>query len=472
MTASDTRTDSPPAIFSQQVMQSLRDWHASSPAEHPWQGLTLFAAGASLRTGINRILLIGLEELARSDAQAAQLLRLRFADELTAQAVANRLNVVEGTVYRWQRDAVERLAEALWRLEAEARRGKEQRLQNRLPSATYTRLFGLDHHLQRVTDQLLVPEQPWLIAVESLGGMGKTSLAHALCRHLIAHNRFAEVGWVTAQQQQLTLGGVLQQTERPALTSAELVQALAQQLLADAPDYSLLSLQQKEERLTQRLRASPHLVVIDNLETLTDVEALLAHLRRWSNPTKFLLTTRHRLLDQADIHHFVLPELDQADAIALVRHEAHLRNLPTVASVSDDELAPIYAVVGGNPLALRLVVGQLHIHPLPTLLGDLRGAQGSAVTGLYTHIYWQAWQALSEEARQVLLAMPLVPPDGGDLDLLATISQLSPDALRDSLAQLVRRNLVDARGDLRQRLYSIHSLTRTFLHQQVLRWAG
>lgn len=472
MAASDTRKDPPPPIFSQQVLQCLRDWHAASPAGHPWQGLTLFATAASLRTSLNRILLIGLEALAQSDVQAAQLLRLRFADELTAQAVANRLNVVEGTVYKWQREGVERLAETLWQMEADSRRGKQQRLENRLPSATYTRLFGADRHLQAVTEHLIAPEQPWLMAVESLGGMGKTSLAHALCRSLIAHNHFEEVGWVTAQQQQLSLGGVIHQTERPALTSAELVHALAQQLLTDAPDYSLLSLQQKEERLTLRFRAIPHLVVIDNLETLTDVDALLAHLRDWINPTKFLLTTRHRLLDQADIHHFVLPELGQTDAIALVRHEAQLRNLPAVTSASDEELAPIYAVVGGNPLALRLVVGQLHIHPLPTLLGDLRAALGSAVTSLYTHIYWQAWQTLSEEARRVLLAMPLVPPDGGDLDLLATISQLSPDALRDGLAQLVRRNLVDVRGDLRQRLYSIHSLTRTFLHQQVLRWAG
>ena len=457
--------------FDQQVLQSLREWHTTSPESHPWQQLALFVSGSSLRTSLNRILLTGLEELSRHEAQSAQLLRLRFADDLTAQMVANRLNVVEGTVYKWQRDGVDRLAETLWRLEVEARSGKQQQLEKRLPSATYTQLFGVDRHLQSLADRVLTPGPPWLLAVESMGGMGKTSLAQAVCRTLIRQSRVYDLGWVTAQQQTLSLGGIAQPIERPALTSAELVQALAQQLLADAPDYALLSLRQKEERLTLRLRATPHLVVIDNLETLTDVDALLAHLRGWSNPTKFLLTTRHRLLDQADIHHFVLPELGQADAIALMRHEAQLRNLPAAANASDDELGPIYDAVGGNPLALRLVVGQLHIHPLPTILGDLRRAQGGAVTGLYTHVYWQVWQALSEDARQVLLAMPLVPPDGGDLELLATISHLPPDALRDGLAQLVQRNLVDARGDLRQRLYSIHSLTRTFLHQQVLRWA-
>lgn len=47
------------------------------------------------------------------------------------------------------------------------------------------------------------------------------------------------------------------------------------------------------------------------------------------------------------------------------------------------------------------------------------------MTGLYTHIYQQAWQTLDEEARRILLAMPLVNPEGGDIDLLAAITAIS-----------------------------------------------
>ncbi len=268
----------------------------------------------------------------------------------------------------------------------------------------------------------------------------------------------------------MSLSGVIQPVQRPALTSAELVQSLAQQLLAADPDYPTLSQARKEERLTERLRTTPHLLVVDNLETLADVDALLDQLRAWTNPTKCLLATRHSLLAQADIHHFSLPELSRTDALSLIRYEAHLRNLPAVASAQDDALLPIYDCAGGNPLALRLIVGQLHVYSLPAVLADLYGAQGSAATGLFTHIYWQAWQALNDEARFLLLAMPLVNPEGGDLNLLTAITQLPSDVLCDALAQLVSRNLVDARGSLYERRYSIHSLTRTFLHEHVLRW--
>lgn len=459
-----------PAAFTDELWHTLREWHAPSPASHPWQSLTLYTPGPTLRIALNRILLAGLEDLAHNDAQAAQLLRLRFGDEMTAQVAANRLNVVEGTIYKWQRAAVDQLSECLWRLESEARARQQSRLTSHLPPATYTHLFGVESHIEALRDRLFMPEAPWLVALESLGGVGKTALADALCRRLIGENRVTGLAWITAQQQQMALGGHIQKMERPALNSAELIQSLAHQLLADEADYATLSLARKKERLTQRFRSSPHLVVVDNLETLADVDALLDHLRAWANPTKFLLTTRYSLLAEADIYHFPLPELTQTDALALVRHEARLRNLAGVADASESELNPIYGSVGGNPLALRLVVGQLHVYPLPTVLGNLQRAQGSAATGLYTHIYQQAWQTLDEEARRILLAMPLVNPDGGDIDLLAAITDLPADSLRDGLEQLVTRNLVDARGDMHQRRYSIHSLTRTFLHEQVLHW--
>ncbi|MBX3051894.1 MAG: hypothetical protein KF753_10495 [Caldilineaceae bacterium] len=467
-----TPTASYPPGFNDELRDALREWYAPSPENHPWQRLALFAPGSSLRTSLNRVLLAGLDALAQEDTQAAQVLRLRFIDEMTAYQTANRLSVVEGTIYKWQREAVEKLAETLWRLESDAHTGQQQTLTSRLPAATYTRLFGINDHLASLRSLLTAPGPPWLIAVESLGGTGKTALVDALCRSLIADGEVRDLAWVTAKQQQLGLGGVIQPVEQPALTSTELVQSLAQQLLSAEPDFATLALSRREERLAQLFRTKPHLLIVDNLETLADVHALLDYLRGWANPTKCLLTTRHNLLAEADIFHFALPELGQQDSLALVRHEAQQRNLPDVAAAQASLLAPIYDCVGGNPLALRLVVGQLHVYPLSTVLADLRRAQGRAAGGLYSYIYGQAWQSLDENARRVLLAMPLVNPEGGDLDLLAAITELPPDPLRNGLEQLVRRNLVDARGDISQRRYSIHSLTRTFLHEQVLQWKG
>jgi hypothetical protein len=227
--------------------------------------------------------------------------------------------------------------------------------------------------------------------------------------------------------------------------------------------------------LQQCFRAQPHLVVIDNLETVEDVEKLLHTVRQWVNPTKFLFTSRFSRFYETDIYHFTVPELAETDALTLVRHEATVRNNGALATASDDDLRPLYATVGGNPLALRLVVGQTHIHGLGHVLADLQGARGRSIEQLYHYIYWQVWNSLEELAQQALLLMPLVTEGGGDIEYLTAMAAgggLSAEDVGNALERLVALNLVDSRGGLHERRYTIHALTRTFLQEQVLKWGG
>jgi hypothetical protein len=222
--------------------------------------------------------------------------------------------------------------------------------------------------------------------------------------------------------------------------------------------------------LRPRLKTTPHLIVIDNLETLVDVESLLPTLQDLANPTKFVLTSRKSYYSEPNLYHFPVPELSEPDALRLIRQEATVSNLPVLAASADDVLRPIYQTVGGNPLALRLVVGQIHIHTLESILHDLRSARGQPVEQLYTFIYRQFWDNLDSLSRQVLLVMPLANPQGDDLEYIAEVGDIAVGDLRQALNKLVTLNLVDARGGLNDRRYSIHSLTRTFLQEQIARW--
>ena len=160
--------------------------------------------------------------------------------------------------------------------------------------------------------------------------------------------------------------------------------------------------------------------------------------------------------------------MNRADTFAFLRYEAQVRRIPTLAQASQAELDSIYQVVGGNPLALKLIVGQVRFLSLPQVLDNLRQAQGKKIEELYTHIYWQAWQALDETSQKVLLAMPLA--QDGDLAQLAAVSQLAVAELADALDRLVSLSLVDVRGNLAERQYRIHRLTETFLLTEVAKW--
>jgi hypothetical protein len=216
----------------------------------------------------------------------------------------------------------------------------------------------------------------------------------------------------------------------------------------------------------------PHVIVIDNLETVTDIETLLPTLQRLANPSKFVVTARENLYGLGNLYHFKVDELSPPYALHLIRDEAANCGLPVLAMSSDAELLPIVETVGGNPLALRLVVGQTHIYGLQSILYDLRQARSQPATNLYTYIYQKAWAKLGALERKALLVMPFAGPDGDDLGYLAEVGDLDLDDLRSALNQLVTLNLVDARGGLNDRRYAIHNLTRTFLLEQVVKWLG
>ena len=225
-----------------------------------------------------------------------------------------------------------------------------------------------------------------------------------LVRHLIALAAFDDFGWVTARQMAF-LGGGIRPVAQPALTSDALIEALLAQLVEDLPFAGALSPQQALVALQDRLQ-QPHLIVIDNLETVQDIESLLPALRRLAGPSKFVLTSRNSLFFEPGVRHFVVPELSEPDALRLVRLEASLRSLSDLEASSDQVLRPIYETVGGNPLALRLVVGQVHAYSLEGVLADLANAHGKKAEDLFTYVYRRAWDSLDKVSRTVFAMMP------------------------------------------------------------------
>lgn len=456
------------------VRQALKDWHRTDQGSSTLSDLYLFRdvqreERLMPRQATNIVLKDGIDTLRESYERDAELLESRFMDSLSIQNLAYKYNVAESTLYNMQRDAIDRLVNILEHREGQASTIQKALLQQRLEAATYENLIGIEPLLKQLLAPITASEPPWFIALEGLGGIGKTSLAHRVLMDVIEQGLFSEVGWVSARQRQLNLGGGIEEVADPALRSELLVERLIEQLL---PEYATsgLAIEQQMRMLQTLLKDTPHLIVIDNLETVVDVEALLPTLQKLTNPSRFIFTSRTSLYARTNVFHFAIPELGKEDALALIRQEANWSNLSELAQSTDDEISPIFDVAGGNPLALRLVVGQNHVHPLDKILADIATAQTNASQNLYTHIYRNAWESLDPLSQKVLMIMPLGNPSGENINFLADVGDLSVDEIRTGLNYLIRLNLVDARGGINERRYSIHGLTRTFLHEQVLGW--
>jgi hypothetical protein len=415
--------------------------------------------------------MLGLQSLQVEDSHADDLLRQRFLDDEPVRVVANRLNVSESRVLQRQREAIEALAQCLWRQELNNLAARQARILERLEITAPVRLFGVAGKLAELLS-LLEGSSPWVIAVDGMGGIGKTTLVDAAIRQIVERPLYDDIGWISARRHSFTLWGGLQELpeEQPALTYEGLVDAILCQLGAEQA--TRLSLEHKQVRLKERLRSAPHLIVVDNLETAADYKALVPRLHEFCNPSRFLLTSRHGLRAFPAVRSLTLNELSLADSLDLLRYEAQERGFEQLAQAPDELLAQVHQVVGGNPLVLKLVVGQCYVSPLPQVLENLRQAQGRAVEELYHHLYWHSWQALSDEARRVLVTMPLITEQGGDSAQIAAMSGLTEHAVAEALGELVTVSLVHRAGDVQRYRFSIHSLTETFLVREVLKWQG
>lgn len=432
-------------------LQIIRQEQAKANGDNP----------TSRRLAANQVLLNGIQLLQKQDPTGAKILSLRFMDDETVLMVANKLNLSEDQVKRRQRDAIGRLAQILWEQETAVRADHLHTLQAHLPPPSYAQLFGFERCIDELLSYLTTNDAPGVMAIVGMGGIGKTSLADQVVRTIMPQFIYQDVFWLRVNPDDAGAS-----EHDPASTLEKIINELAENLCPDLPETAV----RRIACLRQSLKSRPALIVIDNLESEADTAFILDALNDWAIPSKFLLTTRVRLPASSAVRSLFLDELPPLAAAGLIRHQAQSLNLPDLAQASEDTVGQIYAVTGGNPLAIKLVVGLTAVLPLPQILADLTAAQITEIEQLYRHIYWQAWHSLSENGQTLLEMMPMAAGVGIKPEQMQAMSGLSPQQLWPAISELVNRSLLEVRGTTWERRYGIHRLTESFLRTEIIHW--
>jgi hypothetical protein len=324
----------------------------------------------------------------------------------------------------------------------------ERQIPHNLPPRS--EFIGRDAEKSRMQEALC--SRSYLISIDGIGGIGKTSLALEVVYDCLRASKgkqpddgiatFEGFIWTTARDRNLSLNAVLDTIAR-TLEYPGIVQQPSEE---------------KQAAIRKLLQAKPYLLVIDNFETITD-DSVRDFLLNLPEPSKVLITTREQKLRQ--VRAISVKGLTEPEALALIRSEGRRLGLVSLEQAEDRTLLRLYAATGGAPLAIKWAVGQIKQkgQSLDTVLAALHEARGD----IFEQVFVRSWELLSVEARQVLMVMPIfaAPTIRAALEAASDVHHF---ALDEALGQLVETSLVDATDELEvaRRRYSMHPLTRAF----------
>lgn len=305
-----------------------------------------------------------------------------------------------------------------------------------------------------------------VITISGAGGVGKSALILKIVNEILEKNtiHFDSVIWVSAKENKLTYLGI--EDLEPTLKSYdELLDTILEVMGFESNIYD--DINKKEDDIRTLFDCCNRiLIVIDNLETITD-ERIINFILDF-HPNASILITSRKGLGQVE-RRYELKELNEKEATLLFRIISQEKNLTILSTLQDEIIKKYVNKVYCYPLAIKWVLGQVAIGKD---INEITDSIKDSTSDISKFCFDQIYNELTEESKLILCTLSFFE-DSVIKGVVKYITNLDSNVFEDSISDLVLVSLIMPEQKLNienkeiNTVYSLLPLTRGYVKSQL-----
>lgn len=349
-------------------------------------------------------------------------------------------------------------------------------INNNLPTPDYEYeggFVGREEDIKEIT-KYLQREKFNVVTITGAGGVGKTSLALKVIQEITQKpkaSKFDAIIWLSAKENKLSPFGI--EDIEPSFKSFEelldtIINVLGFGININEDNESIESKEQTVSMLFEI--ANSILIIIDNLETVTD-ERILNFIIDAPEKAKFLITSR-KGLGQVE-RRYELKQLKEKEAIYLFRQLSKDKQINSLMQLENDLIKKYVNKVSNYPLAIKWVIGQVaRGRDINKVINSIDDATGDISKFCFEQIFGM----LNADTKSILFALCCFeePPTSSLLRYVVDIDNTKFD---DCIEELILVSLVipeqfkNEQNEIGSKFY-ILPLTKGYIRQQLNQNSG
>jgi TIR domain len=230
-----------------------------------------------------------------------------------------------------------------------------------LPERGRCHFIGREQEIEQLLERISPSNQQIIHTIQGIGGLGKTSLAIEVSRRCLDARKnnefipnvplFDAFMFVSFKNTPYPIFNTFKPLAERAKTPSDIHSIICTAL--DEKRIDKLPLEQLSQTSYEALSKQPTLLIVDNMETLSDEEnrEILDFLNNVPESTKVIITTREGFNANSSITLGGLERRDTTDAIKL---ESEFRGM----NISEEEMVRIHDSTGGNLSVIKDILNE------------------------------------------------------------------------------------------------------------------